>query len=59
MTPEKKQLEELFQRVTNDTPSLERDELRSLLEQKTSVLLPMSPLQTSVNNEDRKRGFTK
>ncbi|MFI5263316.1 MAG: T9SS type A sorting domain-containing protein [Candidatus Kapaibacterium sp.] len=59
MTQKKKQLKDLFQSVEKNTPSLERNELQSLLDKKTSGNLPMGPLQTSVINEDRKRGFIK
>ena len=59
MTPSKKQLDELFGNVAHDTPSLEHDELRSLLDKKISGALPMGPLQTSITKEDRKRGLYK
>src|SRR5881227_1507263 len=57
MTQKKKQLKDLFKSVENDTPSLERNELRLLLDQKTSGTFPMGSLQTSAIKEDRKRGF--
>ncbi len=59
MTQPKKQLDDLLGSVSHDTPSLKRDELRSLLEQKTSGNLPMSPMQTTIISEDRRRGFYK
>ena len=57
MTPEKKQLDDLFQRVTTDTPSLERDELRIMLEQHASGNLPVIPSQASIITKDRRGGF--
>src|SRR5437867_2484686 len=56
MTQSKKQLDELFGSVAHDTPSLERDELHSLLDKKISGTLPSGPLQTSIT-KDRKRGI--
>jgi hypothetical protein len=57
MTQTKKQLDELFKSVASDTPALERDELRLLLEQKASGNPTMEPLQTSITT--RKRGYMK
>src|SRR5579864_8181382 len=57
MTQSKKQLDELFGSVANDTPSLEANELLTLLENKTTGNLGLRPSQILTTKEDRKRGF--
>ncbi len=57
MTQTKKQIDELFGSVASDTPSLVRDELRVLLDKKTSGNLGMGSMQTTTIT--RKRGFYK